>query len=150
MVSAFESFRLLSPAAFVLKAIVSMVVADVLLLGFILLRRTYRKRYFAHRDARQFELRQSWDDLISGQIPYDTWRNKLSDRHLVETMELDAFEIAGPAESAKLLKFIRASGLVAKSSSDARHHQGWSRQRALVALSRTLAREGMPALPEAF
>ena len=54
MVSAFESFRRLGPAAFVLKAIVSMIVADVLLLGFILLRRTYRKRYFARRDARQF------------------------------------------------------------------------------------------------
>src|SRR5216683_2173250 len=148
MVSAFESFRRLGPAAFVLKAIVSMVVADVLLLGFILLRRTYRKRYFAHRDARQFELRQSWDDLISGQVPYDTWRNKLSDRHLVETMVLDAFEIAGPAESVRLLKFMRASGLVEKCISDARHHQGWRRQRALVALSRTRAPEGIPALAE--
>src|SRR6202049_2733011 len=148
MVSAFESFRRLGPAAFVLKAIVATVFADVLLLGFILLRRTYRKRYFARRDARQFELRQSWDDLISGQIPYATWRNKLSDRHLVEAMVRDAFEIAGPAESARLLKFMRASGLVEKCISDARHHQGWRRQRALVALSRTRAPEGIPALSE--
>ena len=148
MVSAFESFRRLGPAAFVLKAIVATVFADVLLLGFILLRRTYRKRYFARRDARQFELRQSWDDLISGQIPYATWRNKLSDRHLVEAMVLDAFEIAGPAESARLLKFMRASGLVEKCIADARHHRGWRRQRALVALSRTRAPEGIPALSE--
>jgi HEAT repeat protein len=148
MVSAFESFRRLGPAAFVVKAIVAMIVADVLLLGFILLRRTYRKRYFARRDARQFELRQSWDELISGQIPYATWRNKLFDRHLVETMVLDAFEIAGPAESARLLKFMRASGLVEKCISDARHHQGWRRHRALVALGRTRAPEGIPALSE--
>src|SRR6202045_2045021 len=148
MVSAFESFRRLGPAAFVLKAIISVIVADILLLGFILLRRTYRKRYFARRDARQFELRQSWDQLISGQIPYATWRNKLFDRHLVETMVLDAFEIAGPAESARLLKFMRASGLVERCISDARHHQGWKRHRALVALGRTRAPEGIPALSE--
>lgn len=148
MGSAFESFRRLGPAAFVLKAIISMILADVLLLGFILLRRTYRKRYFARRDARQFELRQRWDDLISGQIPYTTWRNEPFDCHLVETMVLDAFEIAGPADSARLMKFMRASGLVEKCISDARHHQGWRRHRALVALGRTRAPEGIPALSE--
>jgi HEAT repeat protein len=148
MVSASESFRRLGPAAFVLKAIVSMIVADVLLLGFILLRRAYRKRYFARRDARQFELHQRWDELISGQIPYTTWHNKQFDRHLVETMVLDAFEIAGMAESARLLKFMRASGLIEKRISDARHYQGWKRHRALVALGRTRAPEGIPALSE--
>src|ERR1700720_1378001 len=130
MVSAFESFRRLGPAAFVLKAIISVIVADILLLGFILLRRTYRKRYFARRDARQFEIRQTWDDLISGKIPYATWRNKPFDCQLVETMVLDTFEIADPAESARLLKFMRSSGLIEKRISDARHHQGWKRQRA--------------------
>ncbi len=148
MGSTFDSFRRLGPAAFVLKAIVSMIVADVLLLGFILLRRTYRRRYFAHRDARQFELRQSWDDLISGTIPYATWRTKPFDCQLVETMVLDAFEVAGPAESARLLKFMRASGLIEKCISDARHHQGWKRHRALVALGRTRAPESIPALAE--
>jgi HEAT repeat protein len=148
MGSAFESFRRLGPAAFVLKAIVSMIVADVLLLAFILLRRTYRKRYFARRDARQFELRQSWDDLISGQIPSATWRNKPFDRRLIQTMVLDALEIAGPAESARLLKLMRTSGLVEKCISDARNHQGWRRHRALVALGRTRAPEAIPALSE--
>jgi len=148
MGSTFDSFRRLGPAAFVLKAIVSMIVADVLLLGFILLRRTYRRRYFAHRDARQFELRQSWDDLISGTIPYATWRTKPFDCQLVETIVLDAFEVAGPAESARLLKFMRASGLIEKCISYARHHQGWKRHRALVALGRTRAPESIPALAE--
>ena len=148
MGSTFDSFRRLGPAAFVLKAIVSMIVADVLLLGFILLRRTYRRRHFARRDARQFELRQSWDDLISGTIPYATWRTKPFDCQLVETMVLDAFEVAGPAESARLLKFMRASGLIEKCISDARHHQGWKRHRALVALGRTRAPESIPALAE--
>jgi len=94
MGSAFETFRRLGPAAFVLKAIICVIVADVLLLGFILLRRTYRKRYFAKRDARLFEIREGWEALISGEIPYATWRTKPSDPNLVETMVLDAFEAA--------------------------------------------------------
>jgi HEAT repeat protein len=148
MASAFETFRRLGPAAFVVKAIISVIVADVFLLGFIMLRRTYRKRYFAKRDARLFEIREGWDALISGEIPYATWRTKASDRQLVETMVLDAFEVAGPEESARLLKFMRASGLVEKCISDARNHQGWQRHRALVALGRTRAPEGIPALAE--
>ena len=148
MAFAFETFRRLGPAAFVVKAIISVIVADVLLLGFIMLRRTYRKRYFAKRDARLFEIREGWDALISGEIPYATWRSKPSDRQLVETMVLDAFEFAGPEESARLLKFMRASGLVEKCISDARNHQGWRRHRALVALGRTRAPEGIPALAE--
>jgi HEAT repeat protein len=63
-------------------------------------------------------------------------------------MVLDAFEVAGPEESARLLKFMRASGLVEKCISDARNHQGWRRHRALVALGRTRAPEGIPALAE--
>src|SRR4029077_14763624 len=46
------------------------------------------------------------------------------------------------------LKFMRASGLVEKCISDARNHQGWRRHRALVALGRTRAPEGIPALAE--
>src|SRR6202022_3103128 len=108
MESIFEKLWRLGPAAFVLKAIVAVIVADGLLLGFILLRRTYRKRYFAKRDARLFEIRERWGALISGEIPYATWRTKPSDRQLVETMVLDGFEVAGPEESARLLKFMRA------------------------------------------
>jgi HEAT repeat protein len=132
----------------VLKAIISVIVADVLLLAFILLRRTYRKRYFAKRDARMFAIRQQWDALISGEIPYTTWRSKASDRSLIETMVLDAFEAANPEEAARLLKFMRASGLVEKRISEARHYQGWRRHRALAALGRTHAPEGIPALAE--
>ncbi|MCU1299814.1 MAG: hypothetical protein JWQ87_98 [Candidatus Sulfotelmatobacter sp.] len=148
MGSAFDTFRKLGPAAFVLKAIISVIVADLLLLGFILLRRTYRKRYFSNRDARMFEIRQKWEATISGEIPYSTWRTKASDRELIETMALDAFEVANPEESARLLKFMRASGLIEKRIADSRQHQGWRRHKALVALGRTRAPEGIPALAE--
>jgi HEAT repeat protein len=148
MASVFEKLWRLDAAAFVVKAIVVAVVADALLLAFILLRRTYRKRYFAKRDARVFELRQKWDALISGELPYESWRQKPFDRRIVETMVLDAFEAAAPEESARLLKFLRTSGLIEKRIYEARHHKGWRRLRALVALGRTRAPEGISALAE--
>ena len=148
MGSAFDTFRKLGPAAFVVKAIASVIVADVLLLGFILLRRAYRKWHFANRDARMFSIRQQWDALISGEIPFTAWRTKASERELIETMVLDAFEIASPDESAQLLKFMRISGLVERRISEARQHHGWRRHKALVALARTRAPEGIPALAE--
>lgn len=148
MESIFEKLWRVGPAAFVLKAILAAIVADGLLLAFILLRRTYRKWFFAKRDARVYELRQKWDALISGEIPYETWRKKTFDRRIVETIALDAFEAAGPEESARLLKFLRTSGLIEKRIFEARQLTGWRRMRALVALGRTRAPEGIPALAE--
>ena len=148
MASIFEKLWRLGPAAFVVKAIIVAILADGLLLAFILFRRTYRKRYFAKRDARVFELRQKWDALISGEIPYETWRKIPFDRRIVESIALDAFEAAGPEESARLLKFLRESGLIEKRIFEARHLIGWRRMRALVALGRTRAPEGIPALAE--
>ena len=148
MGSTFDTFRKLGPAAFVLRAIIFVIVADVLLLGFILLRRAYRKRYFAIRDARMFAIRQQWEAIISGELPFTAWRTKKSDLELIEGMVLDAFEIASPEESARLLKFMRISGLVEKRIADARHHRGWRRHTALVTLGRTRAAECIPALAE--
>ncbi len=148
MESIFERLWRLGPAAFVLKAIFAAIVADGLLLAFILFRRTYRKRFFARRDLRVFELRQRWDALISGEIPYETWRRKAFDRRIVETIALDAFEAAGPEESARLLKFLRTSGLIEKRIFEARRLTGWRKMRSLVALGRTRAPEGIPALAE--
>ena len=148
MGSAFETFRRLGPAAFVVEAIVAAAAGDVLLLGFILLRRTYRKWYFAKRDARAFAFRQEWDTLISGQIPYETWRANRFERRIIETIVLDRYEAAGPEESASLLRFLRDSGLIENQIFEARHHFGWRRHRALAALGRTRAPEGIPALSE--
>lgn len=148
MESIFKTLWQLGPAAFVLKAIIVAIVANGLLLAFILLRRMYRKWYFAKRDARVYELRQRWDAIISGKIPYGTWRGKPFDRRIVETIALDAFEAAGPEESTRLLKFLRTSGLIEKRIFEARQLKGWRRMRALVALGRTRAPEGIPALSE--
>ena len=148
MGSTFSRLWTLGPAAFVVKVIVAAVVADALLLGFILLRRMYRKRYFARRDRRVFEFRQKWEQLISGEIPYDEWRLDDFDRQIVEDIVLDAFEAAGPAESVRLLRFMRTTGLIEKRIFEARKYRGWQRIAALVALGRTRAPEGVPALAE--
>jgi HEAT repeat protein len=148
MRSIFEKLWRLGPAPFVLKAIFVAILADGLLLGYILLRRAYRKRYFAKRDARVFALRQKWEALVSGEIPHAEWRKNSFDRRIVETIALDAFEAAGPEESARLLKFLRTSGLIEKRIFEARHHTGWRRMKALVALGRTRAPEGIAALSE--
>jgi HEAT repeat protein len=148
MHSTFSVFLNLGRASFVLKAIVFVIVADVLLLGFILLRRAYRKRYFAIRDARVFAIRGQWDAITSGQVAYSTWLSKTSDVQLIESMVLDAFEIASPEESARLLRFMRVSGLIERRISEARQRHGWRRQAALVALGRTRAAESIPALAE--
>jgi HEAT repeat protein len=146
MESVFEKLWKLGPAAFVLKAIVAAIAADALFLGFILLRRWYRRRYFAKRDARVFEFRQVWDRLISGDIPYETWRKKAFERRIVETIALDALDAAGAEEAARLLKFLRTSGLIEKRIFEARKLTGWRRMRALVALGQTRAVEGIYAL----
>jgi len=148
MGSVFSKLRLLQPATFVAQAIFVALVADGLLLAFILLRRAYRKHYFAKRDARVFYYRQRWDALISGEIPFETWRGKSYDRRIIETIALDALEAAGPQEAAKLLHFLRSSGLIEKRIFEAREFRGWRRLRALVALGRTRAPEGITALAE--
>jgi len=150
MRSIFEKLWRLGPAALVFKAIVAAIVADALLLAFIFIRRTYRKWHFRKRDARVFELRQKWEALISGQIPYESWRRKSFDRRIVESIALDEFETAEPEHCARLLKFLRASGLIEKRVFEARQLHGWRRMRALVALGRTRAPEGIPALAEAL
>jgi HEAT repeat protein len=148
MASIFERLWKLGPAAFVVKAIIAAIVADGLLVAFILLRRTYRKRYFAMRDVRVFEWRQRWDDLISGTIPSEQWRKRPFDRAIIESMALDAFEVATPKEAARLLNFLRENGLIEKRIFEARRFAGWRRMRALVALGRTRAPEGIAALAE--
>jgi HEAT repeat protein len=96
------------------------------------------------------EIRQQWSALIRGEIPFETWRNNPRDCQIVESMALDAFELAGSAESAEILKFLRTSGLISKCAFEARRHHGWRRREALVALGRTRAPEAIPPLTEAL
>lgn len=150
MASVSKSVVSLGLAAFVVKALLVAIAANLLLLAFIFLRRSYRKRFFRRRDARLLEIQRDWDRLISGAIPYDSWRKKASDLRIIETVVLDKLEAADREEATRLLKFLRASGLVEKLIFEARQHTAWRKNRALVALGRTRAPEGIPALAEAL
>lgn len=148
MESIFDRLMRFGPSVLVVKAIIAAIVADFALVAAILIRRAYRRRFFRRRDERVFWMRQNWDDLISGKIPFEAWRKRPFDRRIVEEIVLDAFEAAGPQDSAKLLRFLRQSGLIEKRIFEARNLRGWRRRRALVALGRTRAAEGVPALAE--
>lgn len=150
MESVFDRLLTFGPSVFVVKAIIAAIIGDVLLVASILTRRAYRKRYFRKHDERVLWMHQNWNALISGEISYEAWRMNSFDRRIVEQVVLDRFEAADPQESARLLRFLRDSGLVEKRIFEARNHRGWRRWRALVALGRTRAPEGVPALSEAL
>jgi HEAT repeat protein len=150
MESVFDRLLKFGPSVFVVKAIIAAIIGDVLLVASILARRAYRKRYFRKHDERVLWMHQNWNALISGEISCEAWRMNSFDRRIVEQVVLDRFEAADPQESARLLSFLRDSGLVEKRIFEARNHRGWRRWRALVALGRTRAPEGVPALSEAL
>jgi HEAT repeat protein len=150
MGSVFDQLLKFGPATFVVKAIIAAVAGDVLLIGFILLRRAYRKRYFRRHDGRVLEFRQNWEAILSGKWPSEFWRTNAFDRRIVEEIALNELDSANSRDSARLLQFLRSSGLIDKRILEARKMRGWRRRKALVALGRTRAPEGIHALGEAL
>ncbi len=134
----------------VLKAIFASLAGIGLLLGFILLRRAYRQRYFRRLNARTFALRQQWDAIVSGAMPPETWRMNPLDTKIVETMVLDSLEAAPAAETLRLLSCLRSSGLLDLRMHEARETRGWRRRRALQTLGRMRCPETIPTLAEAL
>ena len=138
------------PAGLVLEAILGSLAGIALLIGFIVLRRWYRGRYFQKRNERAFILRGMWDDILTGRVPAAKWRFKPLDCEVVESILLDTIEIATPGELPKLLACLRVSGLLDMRIFEARARRGTSQRMALVALGRTRAPEAIPALAEAL
>jgi HEAT repeat protein len=136
------------PAGLVLEAILASMAGIALLIGFIVLRRWYRGRYFQRRNQRAFALRARWDDIVSGQVPAATWRFKPLDCEVVESILLDNIEMAQPDELPKLLACLRRSGLLDTRIFETRSRKGTSQRVALIALGRTRAPEAIPALAE--
>jgi hypothetical protein len=143
-----ELVRRLGPAHFVLKAILVALLGNALLLGFILLRRTYRKRYFTRYDARARHFQKIWGDLVSGAATDDRWCRKAFDREIVKSLALAALETAKPAEAAQVHNFLRRSGLLQRTIHEAEKNRGWRQRQAFIAVGRMRAREGVPALAE--
>src|SRR5580700_4722315 len=137
----FNRIEKLGPAGLVLQAILISLLGIVLLVGFIVLRRWYRARYFRRRNERTVALRSQWDDILSGKIPAEDWRFDPLDCNIVESILLDSIEMAPADKLPPLLDCLRVSGLLDMRIYQARTSRGWKQRTALLALGRTRAME---------
>jgi HEAT repeat protein len=144
----FNGIEKLGPAGLVLQAILVSLLGIVLLVGFIVLRRWYRARYFRRRNERTVVLRSRWDDILSGKISAEAWRFNPLDCDIVESILLDSIETSSAANLPPLLECLRVSGLLDTRIYQARTTQGWNQRTALLTLGRTRAMEAIPALAE--
>jgi len=146
MESVFSAIEKLGPAGLVLRAILGSLLGIFLLVGFIVLRRWYRARYFRRRSERTVALRARWDEIVSGKIPPTDWRFDPLDCDIVESILLDNIEMSAPDGLPPLLNCLRVSGLLDMLIYEARTAHSWKQRTALLALGRTRAREAIPAL----
>lgn len=137
-------------ATFVGRAIIFSMAGIFALVGFILVRRTVRRRYFDRLASAEFYVRQHWEEILSGEIPADDWRTVRDDAEAIITMTLDRLDLAEGIETAKLQIFLRGAGLLDRIALDALRLRGWRREAALVRLGRTRAPEAVPLLVRAL
>jgi HEAT repeat protein len=137
-------------AFFVARAIIFSAVGILALVGFILARRAIRRRYFDRLASAEFYVRQHWNEILSGEISADDWRAVRDDSEAIIALTLDRMDAAEADESAKLLNFIRNTGMLDRIAVNARRLKGWRREAALVRLGRTRAPEAVPILVAAL
>src|ERR1017187_7833768 len=148
MGSVFKEIAKLGAAGFVLEAILVSLLGILLLVGFIVLRRWHRARYFHKRNQRTVALRSQWDDILSGNISAEDWRFNPLDCDIVESILLDSIEMSPADKLPLLLDCLRVSGLLDMRIYEARTSRGLKQRTALLALGRTRAMEAIPALAE--
>jgi HEAT repeat protein len=146
MGSIFKGIEKLGAAGLVLEAILISLLGIFLLVGFIVLRRWYRARYFHKRNLRTVALRSQWNDILSGKMPAEDWRFDPLDCDIVESILLDSIEMSSADELVPLLDCLRVSGLLDMRIYEARTLRGLKQRTALLALGRTRAMEAIPAL----
>jgi HEAT repeat protein len=146
MGSVFKGIEKLGAARLVLEAILVSLMGIFLLVGFIVLRRWYRARYFHKRNRRTVALRSQWNDILSGKIPAEDWRFNALDCDIVESILLDSIEMSPAEELPPLLDCLRVSGLLDMRIYEARTSRGLKQRTALLALGRTRSMEAVPAL----
>jgi hypothetical protein len=146
MGSVSKGIEKLGAAGLVLEAILVSLLGIVLLVGFIVLRRWYRARYFHKRNRRTVALRSQWHDILSGRLPASAWRFNVLDCDIVESILLDSIEMSSANELSPLLDCLRVSGLLDMRIYEARTSRGLKQRTALLVLGRTRAMEAIPAL----
>src|SRR5579863_7574846 len=99
-------------ASFVVRAILFSLSGIVALIASILARRKIRRRYFDRLADAEFYVRQHWDEIIAGEIPRNEWRDVHADAEAIIALSLDRMEASEAGEAAKLLEFLRRTGLL--------------------------------------
>jgi HEAT repeat protein len=150
MASVFDGLTLHGPAAIVVEALGTTATGIALLLGFILLRRALRSRYFRRLNRRTREIRENWDLIVSGGIPSESWFFDRVDQPIVEGIILDRLEVAESEEAHLLQERLRNSGLLDKRIREVRRLRGWRRRQAILALGRMRIAESIPAIADAL
>src|ERR1700684_2591409 len=112
MGSVFKEIQKLGAAGLVLEAILVSLLGILLLIGFIVLRRWYRARYFYKRNLRTVALRSRWNDILTGKIRAEDWRFNPLDCDIVESILLDSIEVSPADDLSPLLDCLRLSGLL--------------------------------------
>src|SRR3984885_3715308 len=107
MGSVSKGIEKLGPTGLVLEAILASLLGILLLVGFIVVRRWYRARYFRKRNQRTVALRAQWDDILSGKIPAEAWRFNPLDCDIVESILLDSIEMSSAEKLPPLLDCFR-------------------------------------------
>ena len=150
MRSAFSSPAAQDPTHTLFIALAATCAGITLLLGFILLRRLIRSRYFRIRDARARLIRANWEQVLREKGANPTWLMKKLDCRIVEEIALDRMEVASKDEMHELQAFFRSSGLLDRKIREVRTTTGWDRRKALLCLGCMQLPEGVPALAEAL
>ena len=95
-----------------LEAILASLLGILLLVGFIVVRRWYRARYFRKRNQRTVALRSQWEDIISPEkSPPKTGASIRSIADIVESILLDSIEMSSAEKLPPLLDCLRDSGV---------------------------------------
>jgi len=112
MESIFNGIDKFGPAGLLLQAILVSLLGIFLLVGFIVLRRWYRARYFRRRNQRTAALRSQWEEILSGTIAAKDWRFNTLDFDIVESFLLDSIEMSSADKLKSSQECLRVSGLL--------------------------------------
>ncbi len=133
-----------------LQLVAGLLAGIAVLIGFIVIRRTWRGRLFRRTEARTLAIRADWDRIVSGEAAAATWYFDALDQQIIETMLLDRMDVAGRDEIRQLQDCIRRCGLLDKRIREVRETRGWRRRQATLALGRMQIADAIPALAAAI
>jgi len=150
MRSAFSGPAVQDPGHALLIVLAATCAGIALLLGFILLRRLIRSRYFRIRDARVRFIRENWQKILRQKEAKPAWFSRRLDCQIVEEIALDRLEVARKEEKQEIQSFLRSSGMLDRKIREVRTGVGWDRRKALLSLGRMQLPEALPALAEAL